>query len=245
MAAPAAIGNLGDIAGQVSGTFGAIVMVGFFILLIGGGAAFLYFGGLLTKRPYTCILFAPRNSGVKPFKVKGRELKNGEFEVNYGFMNNVKVQAPGDGAVFEGDFLFGYSPSKDEIYWIKDLVVNDTLLKADPVSSAASRQMYIVGVKEINDRFSMPNQMKEWGIIGAIFILALAVGLGSYFGNTKVAEAFDKSTGGIASKLDRLLSHLDNSTILIERREVVANSNSVGSSSSPPGNPSPRNPPPG
>lgn len=232
-----------DLGSAFSGIGSAVsfwLPVAFLILMIVMGGAFLIFRQM-NKMPYTCFLFSKRNSGVKVYVKKGRFLKGGgQFEIDYGVLDRVKVQAPTDKQTLEGDIVIGFSPSKEEVYWTESFEIDETRLKMDPVSSSAGRVMYANGVQEIYERTTMNDKVILWAMVGAIVVLAFATGLGSYLGGKMVADEYGKGSQAIAEANANIVHLLENATITISRPYV-----SPGTITPSGVEPSPRNPPPG
>ena len=227
---------LNGIGGGIVWLLVAVVLVGF--------VALLFMSGLLVHRKYKVHLFMPRSGGDHELgEAWGRMLDKGRFGIKYGMMGKeIEVQAPPENCIHYGNVLYGYSPSKDEIYWIPTLSVDPSHLTAEPTASPALRITYANGVKAINDRFSLPNQLKEYAIVGTLLILGVAIGLGNYFGQQKVADSLHE----VSASFGAVSAQLNNATIVIQKAGLASTTTTT------PTNPQtqvyytqPSNPPPG
>jgi len=199
---------------MLNGIGGGIVWLLVAVLLV-GFVAVLYMSGILIHRKYKVHLFMPRSGGDHELgEARGRMLKNGRFGIKYGLTSKeIEVEAPPENCIHFGDVIYGYSPSKEEMYWIPVVKIDTSHLTAEPTASPALRITYANGVKEINDRFSLPNQLKEYAIVGTLLILGVAIGLGNYFGQQKVADSMHE----VSASFSAVSAQLNNATIVIQK----------------------------
>jgi hypothetical protein len=190
------------------------MIVGVIVLMaiIGMG---LYFTGVLTTRKYKVTVLAPRANGAyKVVQAKGRFLKNGKFELFYGYNDIVKVNAPKQDFIFEGDALFGIAYTRDEINWIEDMTFDEAtknLIEKASVPEAA-QQTYAMNYDEVYQRTHKANFWMQQLPYIAFLVAAIIIGVGIYVGNNAVAASNHEVSASNAALLEKLLS---NSTTVI------------------------------
>jgi len=207
-----------EIFGNLGGIFGALIDFGILaaMLAVLGIIVFLAMrSGLIKKRKYQIMLFSPRSSGYLPGMVSGDFLKDGKFEVCYGRKTGsfsadiVTVEAPKEKAIHFGNMLFGYAPSRDTIYWLENININETEISADPANSEAMKSNYANMVEEDSRRYSKKNPLIEYAPHMALMAAAIILVVGIWFGLSKVSE----EQANVASALNNVAAKFNNATI--------------------------------
>jgi hypothetical protein len=232
------LSSLANMGPQLGGAIFIIALV----VLIAAVAMGLYFTGILTTRKYKITVLSPRANGAyKIVQAKGRFLKNGKFELFYGYNDIVKVNSPKQDFIFEGDALFGIAYSRDEINWIEDMTFDEatkTLIEKASVPEAA-QLAYAMNYDEVYQRTHKANFWIQQLPYIAFLVAAIIVGLGVYIGNSAVSASNHEVAVSNSALLEKLLS---NSTTVIYKTVPTSTTTTTGGFPNQPTNP---NAPPG
>lgn len=186
--------NLVDLGGLASTLFPIVIIAMFLIAILLIGAV-LYWGGMLKRYKYKVTIWEPRADGsIKEVKGKGGYLKNGKFEVAFGFNDKMVVIAPQGACIRPDNTIHGYSKQRNDIAWIHKITVKEESILLEPLNDPGIKVTIVNGMKDEVQRYKETSKWKEYipiaGLIAAAIIIMLPVmmGLGS------VADKFGQAS---------------------------------------------------
>lgn len=202
-----------------------------FILGIAGTAFIAWWSGMLEPTPYKVMIGVARANGAREIKhAKGRFLKKeggspGQFEIRFGAMEKVRVQAPDENYIqygnlicFRRDKLDDYVPCN--MNWESGA---GATFAPDPAMSPAAKLAFSTTVKEVALRFTRPNWLKDFAPHIAIIIAAIILGVSFLFG----AGIAGKSYGDAAVPMNAIAAKLNNATVLVQYPQTPNNPNTL------------------
>lgn len=177
--------QLTGVFSNFAGGITSFMIVALILSVLGGLVLFLWRGGLMNRYSYRPIIFSPAGKDYKINITKGRYLGEG-FEVHYGYGDNVKTQAPPPGAVRADGTVVGYSPSRNSIFWITDLFVDDKQIRIDPTISEAMKLAHAQAVREEVERATKPSPYEKYIVPLSVVVGFVIIGIALYVGINSV-----------------------------------------------------------
>jgi len=143
---------------------------------------------------------------------KGRYLKDGKFEIQYGFNDKVVAEAPPEELVSATGEIWFVRPDRDNHYPAKWHIDKSKII-VEPALSNALKVNYANSVKEANERFKEIDKLAQYAPYIAILIGFFIVGIAWYVSTDRIAGEF----GQAANALHSVANELKNASITIAK----------------------------
>lgn len=239
---------MGGWIGDFVGGMGSLI----FFLVIAAVAVFALYAvfvlGIFEKRPYTVHLRRPRANGkLKEEIYQGRFLigKNaGEFEIKFGLLNYMRVAAPPESLIEEGN-VYGVNPTRNEVQWTQPPKVVDEdgnqVLRHNTLLTEGQQLSWGKAFDIAYKRTHKPSLLEKHGAMIAIILGLAFVGICTWYGDHEKAQGDQALASAMTTATQANADFLRNATFVVYKPDqtittpngMIANPNQV--SNAPPG----------
>lgn len=178
------------------------------MVAIFGGAAYLWWSGLLDRRPYKVKIFSRDAGGGYNVKLaSGRFVgkgETGELEIFYGPGDKVTIQGINEGDILDNTWIYLLRTDPHTHRTLKPQINEENLI-LEPSMDPASRLAHIQKVKEIVERFTKQSALEKWSFPIAIFLAAAILGIAWLIGIGSTMEPLQSFAETVA-KNNELMS---------------------------------------
>ena len=191
----------------IGGIYGSFAIIGPIILVL-GGLIYAARSGFMAQYKYTVLVNMPRASGLKRVVAKGRFLggkERGKFAIKYGMFDVVKVNAPGEEMVAEGDIIEGTATSRNEIRWEAPRIRPDGSVALQPAVPEAEALVFVtehdITYQATHKQNELIAALKDWVIP---IVVAIIVAGSIWGGGMAVADGFNNAAASIKASNEKL-----------------------------------------
>ena len=206
-----------DLGGWIDSALGLFITVGLFLAIIGGVVVALI-GGVLNNYRYKVILLMDRAGSYEVAIKKGRFLHKGKdqgkFEIRYGFMDNVSVEAPPEKFIYFGNWMIFYRKAIDDHRPCTLGMQPDGQLEFDPALQPAAKIAFGNQMEKNFLRFQEKDKWLQYSPTIALIVAAVIVGMAFIFGAGMVTEPWAQAAGAIQAQQATIANLIQNTTAL-------------------------------
>lgn len=207
---------------MIFGWASGLITFGIILFVIVGGAIFLWWSGLLVRRPYVVDVLTRQAGGGfnPPKKATGRHIKQGktgEFEIFYGIGDKVLVSGLKENQILGNKIFCLRIDAQTHIFLTP--IIEDENLQLDPALDPAARLAYVHESKEVVRAFAKPNLLEKFALPLALIVCAGLLGITYLIGVGEITSAFEKSMDTVIQNNQLLSDSIENMQRLIDYQE--------------------------
>lgn len=157
-------------------------------------------------------MFVKKAFGHDFVNAKGRHLKDGKFEISYGWNDKITTEAPPEEYFYPSGDVFFYREDRENHFPLK-LEINEGIIRAEPALSNALKIAYAQSVKESAERFREQNKLLQYAPYIAVIIGFIIVGIAWWISSSQIAGEL----GHVAGAFNGVAKTLENATVVLQK----------------------------